>query len=184
MGSGNAGATNMVRNAGWLAGLLTLLLDASKGFLSGYLGGLAAGALGAQLEAELLNPTVGILICGFLCELGHMFPVFFGFKGGKGVSTVAGVLLACNWQVLALSLAVWLVFFFSTRIVSVGSLAAAVSVPVACLLFCTRYGSPYDTAIIAFFGIAMGGVAIFKHNENIKRLIKREEKRISFKKAK
>lgn len=180
-GSGNAGATNMARTMGLLPGIITLVLDMAKGAAAAYSGGLAFSILGSSIGADWLNAVTGGLFCGLLCEIGHMFPLFFEFKGGKGVATVAGILAVSDWRVFLCVLAVFIAFFIPKRIISMGSITAAFSVPFICFLFCDR-SSRADVAIVTVLGALIGGLVIIKHKDNIKRLIKREEKPITFKK--
>ena len=180
-GSGNAGATNMARTMGLLPGIITLVLDMAKGAAAAYSGGLASSVLGSSIGADWLNAVTGGLFCGLLCEIGHMFPLFFEFKGGKGVATVAGILAVSDWRVFLCVLAIFIAFFTPHRIISMGSITAAFSIPFIGFLFCDRTSCAY-VAIVTVLGALIGGLVIIKHKDNIKRLIKREEKPITFKK--
>ncbi len=180
-GSGNAGATNVVRTVGLFAGIVTFLLDFLKGVLAAYFGGMVISAIGASMGAGFLNQSTGALLCGLLAQLGHIFPVFFGFKGGKGISCSAGILLVADWKVFVCSLAVFLIAFLPSKIISLASISASTLAPVFLIVFTPRF-SEIDIYIIALLSITLGFVAVYKHKDNIKRLKNREEKAISFKK--
>ena len=158
-GSGNAGTTNALRVLGKKAALITLVVDICKGVI-----------------AVLLGSISGPL-CSYICALavfvGHIWPVFFKFKGGKGVATAFGAILAVNWKVGLLALAIAVILTVITKRMSVGSIAAAVGMVVLAVVFEKAFW-PYG-AVIAV-------IIIIKHRGNIKRLIKGEEPPISFKK--
>ena len=159
IGSGNIGATNVLRTGKKGLAALTLLLDALKGTLAVVI----AGRFG--LEAALL--------AGLGAFLGHLFPVWLGFKGGKGVATYLGVLVALSWQGAVMFAAAWLATAFLTRYSSLGALVAAVAVPLALLLL-------GQTQIAALFAI-MSVIVFFKHRANISRLLAGTETRIGAK---
>lgn len=94
LGSGNAGATNVMRTAGFLPGILTFVCDALKGFLASYLGKLVFGLVMSS-GIDWLDPIYGAYLCGIACMLGHVFPIFFQFKGGKGAATSVGIYAVC-----------------------------------------------------------------------------------------
>lgn len=184
-GSGNAGATNVYRVLGWKAGLFVLLFDAFKGWLAAaHIATLGmSGALpvwGGGLDAAEGTPTVvGLrLACGVLAILGHSFPVFAGFKGGKGVATTGGVLLALTPGALGLTVAAFAVAFALTKFVAVGSLAAAIAYPST--LFVQRFalGRPVPTVLLVV-GTAMGAWLFWTHRGNIARLMRGEEKKLA-----
>lgn len=159
IGSGNIGATNVLRTGKKGLAALTLLLDALKGTLAVVI----AGRFG--LEAALL--------AGLGAFLGHLFPVWLGFKGGKGVATYLGVLVALSWQGAVMFAAAWLATAFLTRYSSVGALVAAVAVPLALLLL-------GQTQIAALF-VIMSVIVFFKHRANISRLLAGTETKIGAK---
>jgi len=170
-GSGNIGATNVVRVAGPLAGILTLLLDAAKGS--------AAVVLAARLTNE---SAVWMMMAGFLALIGHCFPVWLRFKGGKGVATAAGVFLAlCPLAMLgALSLFILVVAFW--RYVSLGSIAGAAAIPLLMyLLWAPRHAPPH---VVTFGSLAIALLVVYKHDANIQRLVEGEEPKFSFRKRK
>ncbi len=155
-GSGNAGATNMARVYGMKAGVLTLAGDMLKALL--------AMGLGTWLLGDL-----GLCLGGIACIVGHCFPVFHQFKGGKGISVGAAIGLAIDWRVFLFIIAVFLIASFLSKKVSLGSVCAAIAITIASLIF--HVSTP--KLILAVFGMVL---AVFQHRENIKRLIQGTEK--------
>lgn len=136
-GSGNAGTTNMLRSVGKKAAVITLICDILKGVISVLIAYLTS-KLVANLDGALLAQIAGIAVI-----IGHTFPVFFGFKGGKGVATSLGVLLCINWSVGLICLVFALVIMAITKMVSAGSCVAAILYPV-----CTLFGVKSQSLII------------------------------------
>ena len=177
-GSGNAGTTNMLRSVGKKAAAITLICDILKGvvaigiaILFGYI---------PEMNKELLLQIAGVAVI-----LGHTFPVFFGFKGGKGVATSLGVLLLSNWQIGLICLVFALVLMVLTRMVSVGSCAAAILFPVLTLFINEHYtvlteGKSGNVYFI--YSVILAIIVLFNHRENIKRLLNGTENKISFNK--
>lgn len=167
-GSRNAGATNAWRVLGWKAGLPVLVLDTAKGFVSVLL---PLWILSGDTEplALLWVQTA----CGAGAAMGHVFPVFAGFRGGKGVATLLGIVLGLMPLAALGSLAVFLAVFLVSRYVSLGSVTAALSFPV----FIAIAGGPGLTPLHYFAGIIAIGVLI-THRKNMIRLIRREESRV------
>lgn len=159
-GSGNPGATNMLRVMGKKAAVLTLLIDILKGVAGVYVGRYIGG-----------EPLAAI--CGLAVFIGHIFPVVYRFKGGKGIATALGVLLTLNATMALICLGAAGLGFAISRRVSVGSLLAALVLP-----FLSGY---YMPDYIVLFS-AMSIVVILKHRSNIRRLFRGEEPRVSFKK--
>ena len=149
-GSGNAGATNMARVFGLGAGFATLAGDMLKAAAAMWLGNYLLGDL-------------GVAAGGCACILGHCFPVFHDFRGGKGISVGAMIGLAIDWRVFVGIVAVFLIVAFLTKKVSAGSLAASVAITVFALIF--RVSTP--KLVLAIFSMC---VAIFQHRSNIQRL--------------
>ncbi len=163
-GSGNVGATNVLRSGSRRAALLTLLGDAGKGWVAV----LAASALG--LAPELLA------LVGFAAFLGHVFPVWLRFHGGKGVATAAGVLIAFDWRLGIAVIAAWLAVAAATRYSSLAALAAAVIAPAAAWWM---FGAqPRFYAVLG-----MAALLVLRHRGNIAKLARGEEGRIGEKKA-
>jgi acyl phosphate:glycerol-3-phosphate acyltransferase len=171
-GSGNAGATNTIRVLGWLTGIPVLLIDLAKGFLAAMLPVILKVA--AYHSASLVNLQI---LTGLIAIMGHIYPVFAGFRGGKGVATVAGAMLAIHPLLTLASFGVFLIVILLTGIVSVSSIAMGIAFPV--LLF-TLFDTP--SLIFKIFSIVVAVALIFTHRENIKRLLKGEEKRLFGKK--
>ena len=174
-GSGNAGTTNMLRSVGKKAAAITLICDILKGVISI----LIAMALGRMIEGA--NGALLVQIAGVAVILGHTFPIFFKFKGGKGVATSLGVLIMSNWQIGLICLVFALILIILTQMVSVGSIAAAVLYPVLTLFIPQNYIVPGNYLI---YSIVLAIIIIFNHRENVKRLLNGTENRISFKSVK
>lgn len=166
LGSGNAGTTNVLRNLGWLPSAMTLVGDCLKGLLAAELGKWLAG-------------DVGMLLGGLFAVIGHDFPVFYKFKGGKGIATSLGMIIAINPLMAALLTAMVFAITAITGYVSVGSILACFLYPVLTVLF--RFGQPHYAAFVlcAFFA---GALALFQHRANLLRLMRHEENRLDFKK--
>jgi glycerol-3-phosphate acyltransferase PlsY len=171
-GSGNIGATNVLRVLGKGWGYFVFVCDVLKG--------LAAVKIGAFLASALalgeLSPTIGGLLGGIACILGHNFPVWLKFKGGKGIATSAGVLLGLfPILIIALVLGVWLVVFSTARYVSLASIAAAVALP-AVVFWNVPHGGR-DFRWLFSFSIVVAALAIWRHRSNIDRLRRGTESR-------
>lgn len=180
-GSGNAGMSNVVRVAGIVPGLLTLLFDALKGIIAVFLARYVVFAYLFKTTGHIfLHPIYGAYLCGICCLLGHFFPVFFRFRGGKGVATAAGIMLVIDWRILFCALAVFLIIFLVTKIISIGSILAAVSLPIFAFVFFNA-GSGADRIAVVLLAALLGAIIIAKHKDNIKRIIKGEEKPITSK---
>ncbi|MBR3249093.1 MAG: glycerol-3-phosphate 1-O-acyltransferase PlsY [Clostridia bacterium] len=175
-GSGNAGSTNMLRSVGKKAAAITLLCDILKGIVA-ILIAVIAGWIFKDADKALLVQIAGILVI-----VGHTFPIFFEFKGGKGVATSLGVLLITNWQIGLICLVFALVLMLLTRMVSVGSVGAAILFPVLTLFIHSNYlvsdGSGYFV-----YSIILAVIVAFNHRENIQRILNGTENKISFKKS-
>jgi acyl phosphate:glycerol-3-phosphate acyltransferase len=165
VGSGNLGATNTFRVLGWQAALPVMLVDILKGWAPVALFPLVPGAP---------DSARWVLAFGAAAILGHVYSFWVGFRGGKGVATSAGVFLALAPAAALISLCVWLVLVATTRIVSVGSIAAALVLPVAVLLTPTRGGGA-----VTVFSFLLASFVIFAHRSNIRRLLRGEENRFS-----
>lgn len=171
-GSKNPGATNVLRSGSKPAAVVTLLLDAAKGWLPVVL----VKWFGAPYG--LGDGTVALV--GLAAFLGHLFPVFFRFVGGKGVATALGVLLAMNWMLGLATAATWVLVAFFFRYSSLASLAAAVFAPVY-YLFGGGTAWIMDKSILLSMA-AMSGLLIWRHGENITRLVKGTESKLGAKK--
>ena len=174
-GSGNAGTTNMLRSVGKKAAAITLICDILKGVVA-ILIAMLAGKILANSNSSLLVQIAGISVI-----LGHTFPIFFKFKGGKGVATSLGVLIMSNWQIGLICLVFALVLIILTKMVSVGSIAAAILYPVLTLFIPQNYIVPGNYII---YSVILAVLIVFNHRENVKRLLSGTENKISFKNTK
>ena len=175
-GSGNIGATNVFRSLGKGPGILTFALDMLKGFIPAWLLPHAATMMFALPESQGLS--LG-LICGCAAIAGHNWPVYLGFKGGKGIATTAGVLLGIAPLAVLIGLITWIIVFLPTRYVSVGSILAAVAVAVSSWWLYAKDGMLRPMALTV-----LAVLAVLRHKENIKRLIHGTENRFEFGKKK
>lgn len=185
-GSGNAGMTNMLRVMGVVPGLLTFLIDALKGVAACLIAKMwILPYVYGELEFSLLRPEYAVYYVAVFCLAGHVYPLFFGFKGGKGVATTLGVGLICCWQTALIALALFIVVFLITKIVSVGSILAAISLPFLNIAFAARIEGEHFAVLIQCLLISVFSLnIIISHRSNIKRLIRGEEKKLTVKKAK
>lgn len=158
-GSGNIGATNVARTMGTLPGLLTLAGDALKGFLP------------AAWAAAAFESPLAVALVGLAAFLGHLFPVFLQFKGGKGVATALGVFLALATGPLVLAAAVFAGVVWKWRMVSLGSLSAAAALP----LLCGFLGEPASITLLA---LAVAGLTAWRHWGNVERILAGTENKI------
>ena len=170
-GSKSAGSTNVLRTAGQKVAILTLICDILKGIvavlLSVYIGN----------KSNYNHPEILVQIAALFVAIGHTFPIFFKFKGGKGVATSLGVLMLINWKLGLILLIYALVLIILTRMVSLGSIAASILLPILTIFISDNYLVPGNyfifTVLIAIF-------VCYNHRENIKRLMNGNENRISF----
>lgn len=165
-GSGNAGFTNFFRNYGKATSLLVILIDGVKTALSCLLGGWLLGAYGLGTE--------GMLLGGLCATLGHDFPAFLGFRGGKGIVCGFVAALVTDWRIGLILLALFALTYFSTKYVSLASLLCAVGFLVLFPLFYPGKG------LVIGLAAAMALLAIFLHRENLKRLLKGQERKTDF----
>lgn len=173
-GSGNAGATNTIRVLGWKTGLPVMLIDVAKGWLAAMLPRFLHLA---PAESALLTDLQ--ILTGLTAIMGHIFPVFAGFRGGKGVATVFGTLLAINPALTLVCIGVFLIVLLLTGIVSVSSMSAGIAFPV--FLF-TVFNTP--SVFLKVFSVFIAVALLVTHRNNIKRLLKGEEKKLFGKKPK
>jgi glycerol-3-phosphate acyltransferase PlsY len=180
-GSGNAGGTNVFRVLGWKSGVFVMVFDAMKGVI--------ATTIIARLFWDPTLPfynrtpfddfTIIQMICGGAAIVGHIWTMFAGFKGGKGIACGAGVLIGIAPTEFAVSIAVFLAVFFAWRYVSLGSIAAAIAFPVSLLV---RHNILYDEIhsykTLIFFSIGVAVLLIYSHRKNIRRLLEGTENRV------
>lgn len=180
-GSGNAGTTNMLRNIGKEAAVVTLVCDILKGVVA-----IIIALIVGKLIKDFNNTQYLVQIAAVMVVIGHTFPIFFGFKGGKGVATSLGVLLLINWKIGLICLVFALVLMAVTRMVSLGSISAAVLFPILILFIDknpdTAHFITEETKGYFIFSIILALIVCFNHRENIKRIISGNENKVSFKK--
>ncbi len=188
MGSGNGGFTNVMRSVGTTAGIITFVGDFLKCVIAVVIGGLIFSTMNTTLRhAELVG--YGKYLAGMCCFLGHIFPVYFGFKGGKGVVTVAALLAVINPVIFAVAVTVFLIMFICTRIVSISSIVSGIVIVFATYLFTYFYSYkatgkyPLEYVVtVTIMTFVICGSVIAKHHANIGRLLRGEEKKLELKK--
>jgi acyl phosphate:glycerol-3-phosphate acyltransferase len=167
IGSGNIGAANVARNAGKFAGILTLLLDAGKGYAAVWLAGYYA------------HGNIRWMMIAAVCAVvGHMYPIWLGFKGGKGVATGLGVFLPICSQAVAAGIVLWLAVVIFWRYSSLGSISAAVALPLFVYLLYAPGHAPPET--VTFGMVVISVLVLIKHRPNIARLVAGEEPHLNF----
>ncbi|HJC08448.1 MAG TPA: glycerol-3-phosphate 1-O-acyltransferase PlsY [Candidatus Gemmiger stercorigallinarum] len=179
-GSGSAGMTNMLRNYGKAAGAATAVGDVAKGAVAVLLGRLIFAWL---LAGTGIEPVCGAYLAGIFAVIGHTLPVYFGFKGGKGVLVGAGAILATSPVVVLALLIIFLIEFAITRIVSLGSIIVAGLYPILAIVYWAWQGANLPSLV--FIGVCaaiMGGMVIYMHRSNIQRLKDGTEYRFTKKK--
>ena len=157
-GSGNAGATNVLRTYGWLPSVLTLVGDALKAIIAALLGRAIAGDTGMQ-------------IAGVATVIGHNWPVFYHFKGGKGILCSGTLLLLLDWRIAAVGWGLFALLWLTTRYVSLGSVSGAASFPITTLIFCRSNWTVFVLSLL------IAALVIWAHRENIGRLLHGTESR-------
>ena len=168
-GSGNAGLTNFLRSyGGWLT-LLVVVIDMGK---------VVAGCLLAQYFLKEIDPPLARMIAGVAVQVGHIFPVFFGFHGGKGVLCTGTLAIVMNWKIAAIAFTLFLIVFFATRYVSLASFVGVVAFATMLIL---QY---HENLWICLLMAAMVLLVFFMHRSNIKRLLHGQERKTYFHKAK
>lgn len=174
-GSGNAGTTNMLRSVGKKAAAITLLCDVLKGVV----------AIGIALIAgniiKNVDKAVLVQIAGILVVVGHTFPIFFEFKGGKGVATSLGVIMMINWKIGLICLVFALAIMAFSKMVSMGSVGAAILFPVLTLFINTNFIVQASGMKYFIFSVILAAIVIFNHRANIKRIANGTENKLSFK---
>ena len=177
-GSGNAGSTNVLRTVGKKAAIITLICDILKGVVS-----VLIALLVGWIAGESANSAIVVEIAALAVVIGHTFPIFFGFRGGKGVATSLGVILIVNWKIGLICLVFALALMVLTRMVSLGSISAAVLFAVLTIFIRDSYigGIDFDFSFI-IFGILLAALVIFNHRSNLKRIINGTENKLNFKK--
>lgn len=184
-GSGNAGTTNVLRAVGKLPAALTFIFDALKGFVGCFVGKTVFAYLFDQTNGiEIFTPAYGAYFCCIAVMLGHIFPVFFGFKGGKAVATSVGTFAVCCPIAIILGLTAFAVCLAVSKIVSLSSLVATTVVVGVAVIYEIFSPAVVHNIIPTVILILVAGFIVFiKHKDNIIRLSRGEEKKISAKKG-
>lgn len=167
-GSGNAGATNTMRVLGTKPGLIVLVLDALKGFAAVNL---------VYLSSHYAGHIETMVLLGICAVVGHIFPVFANFRGGKGIATLLGMIIAIHAGAALMAIATFLLFFLSFRIVSLSSILACTSFPIW-LIF--RYHE--SSKILVIFSFALVFLVLVTHQKNLERLLNGEERKVRIRK--
>lgn len=193
MGSGNAGFTNVLRSVGKVPAIITIVCDALKCVIAVLIGGLLFSFIpdagDTAIHREMIA-NVGKYLAGIFCILGHSYPLYFHFKGGKGVVSAAALMLTEDWRVFLLVLGTFLILFLLFKIISLGSIAGAVLYgPYTFLATFFFDRIPYGNNIVPSYviistcaALIIGVFVTVKHKDNIKRLLRGEEKKITAKK--
>lgn len=179
-GSGNAGTTNMLRNYGKKLAIFTIIGDMIKvavaiglSFLIVKLTNVYDLISEANVDADMLIKSFS----GFFCVLGHIFPCFFKFKGGKGVATAGGMVFIVDWKIALILLAIFIIIVAVTKYVSLGSIIIALLYPILIFLF-------YKSFVLTIIALIFTLIVIVAHRSNIKKLINHSENKINLKKSK
>lgn len=187
-GSGNAGATNVLRSQGKLPAVLTTIGDLLKSLIAVLVGGWLMTHLNLAPDAALSGSwaadkeLVGEYLAGFFCIIGHLFPLYFGFRGGKGILTTLGMMLILDWKVALLSLLVFIIVVLICRMVSLGSVCAAATMAVLTYVF-RAFVYRQDTGTVIFctcMAVLIAAILIIKHIPNLKRIAQGTESKLSF----
>jgi acyl phosphate:glycerol-3-phosphate acyltransferase len=169
-GSGNAGATNTFRVLGYGPGIIVLFMDILKGFIAVKVAYLI-GDYDPALPELFIDYELALGICALF---GHIWPVYVGFRGGKGVATMLGILLAVHWQAALLCTGIFLVMLFLSGYVSLSSMMSGIMFPIIIMIFYSTNSS------INIFSLAVAILILVTHQRNIERLIAREENQVSW----
>jgi acyl phosphate:glycerol-3-phosphate acyltransferase len=171
VGSGNVGATNATRVLGKKFGYLVFLIDFCKGLGPVFV----AGSIASRCGLTSFATDICIAVAGIFSVVGHSYPVWLRFKGGKGVATSLGVIFGISWIAALTMCAVWIVMFKVTRYVSVASIAAAIALPVAMitLSFLHNLRSP----VFIYFSLCLAAIVVIRHRSNLSRLLSGSEPR-------
>lgn len=189
LGSGNAGFTNVLRTQGIKMGVITFVIDFLKGIVAVWLSEIIFSIFRVNLVGNDFPIEIFLkyLTC-LMCVIGHMFPCFFNFKGGKSILVAWSSMLLIDWRIFIVLISVFLITLFFTKIVSLSSITAAVILPIAAFVFnyfveYRKTGNIFTLLIPLFFCIIISIVVIIKHHENILRIVKGEEKRLHVNKS-
>ena len=167
-GSGNAGMTNVMRTYGKKMAIVTFLGDFLKAVIASLLGRAILGVFGAYMA-------------GFFCFLGHLYPCFYKFKGGKGVVTTAAMILMTDWRVFLILLAIFIIIVAATKYISLGSVIGVMFYPIVLDRIWSLFGCDSRIRIVMIFVLGIMLLTLWKHRENLKRISKGQENKFTFK---
>jgi glycerol-3-phosphate acyltransferase PlsY len=179
-GSGNAGATNVFR-LGKFAGVVSTLGDIAKAAASVFIGWILFNNLIPQTSE---NAEMGKYIAGLFCMIGHIYPIYFGFRGGKGALTSAIMALLLNPLIFLIIICIWIVTIIISKMISLASVLAALSFPICVCIFSLNNQESNNKWVFIFISLIISGIVIYKHKANIVRIFKGTESKISFEKKK
>lgn len=168
-GSGNAGSTNMLRTHGTVSGVATLLGDLFKTAV-------------AVIAGALIYNLIGAYVTGFFCVVGHVFPIYFKFRGGKGVATVAMMIGLTNIRTFVVCITIFLILVIGTRYISLGAVVAVLTYPLILFNILKLYNANGYEYIGVIFAVMTAIIVVVKHKENIKRIFNHTESKIKFSK--
>ncbi len=169
MGSGNAGGTNAFRTQGAGFALGVILIDIAKGLIATVY--VALMTIPFISDSGTANTDILMILCGIAAVVGHVYPIYFGFKGGKGGGAAIGVLLAIAPKILLIAVIIWIINLILTGYVGLGTMIAAVSIPAMNLFL------PVSNSYFAYFAFPLAAFIIYTHRSNIKRMLEGNENR-------
>lgn len=190
MGSGNAGFTNVLRSVGKIPAIITFVGDFLKGILSALIACLLIMWFVPNADTFLRSWLVYVMV--FFCIVGHTYPIFYGFRGGKGVVTTASFMLVTDWRTLAVALGIFVIVFLMTKTISKCALINAVCFPVSTFLLSCFVDMPqfepteaglYLTIFKTFISLIIAVLVIYRHKDNIRRILNGTEKKITASKS-
>ena len=173
VGSGNVGATNVTRVLGKQFGYPVFVVD----FLKGLIPLLLARAIAHRYQLDPIASDLCIAVGGIFSVVGHSYPVWLGFKGGKGVATSLGLIFGISWIAALIMGAMWIITFKITRYVSVASIAAAIALPGAMITLLLLH--ELRSAVLVYFSLLLAAIVVFRHRSNVSRLLNGTEPRFA-----
>jgi glycerol-3-phosphate acyltransferase PlsY len=177
-GSGNAGTTNVLRTAGKLPGILTLLFDFLKAVASVEIARLLLMIF--YSNTSNISPLIITVsfVAGIFCMLGHIYPIYFGFRGGKGALTAVALVALIDWRIFVIEVIIFGSVLLISKIVSLSTIIAAISYPITTLLLLKFYDNNNYAFLDVFFALIIAVIVIYKHSANIKRLLNGTESKV------
>jgi len=173
VGSGNVGATNVTRVLGKQFGYPVFVVD----FFKGLVAVLLALAIAHRFQVDSVATDLCAAVGGIFSVVGHSYPVWLGFKGGKGVATSLGGIFGISWVAALIMCAVWIILFKVTRYVSVASIAAAIALPIAMMTLLFLH--ELQSAVLVYFSVCLAAIVVFRHRSNVSRLLSGTEPRFA-----